>query len=66
MSSYSYTMNGEEVRCVNCGNMDLPPQNSEQMHHFMVYECTHCHFVSWFPDEFASESGKAKWKMLKA
>jgi len=59
MSSYFYKTNGEEVRCVNCGNMDFTQKDEKQMH-LTAYECNRCHFVSWFPGEYAPGSGKAK------
>lgn len=57
MSTYYYKTNGEEVKCVNCGNTDFSkgpaqPQNGSRQG-YVPYECDRCHFVAWFPADFA-------------
>ncbi len=51
MSDFKYKTNGEELTCVNCKNTEfkrLAPANG-----LVPYECQRCHFVSWFPEDFA-------------
>lgn len=55
MATYYYQTNGEEMKCVNCGNHDFvrrEPMNGGDGA-FVPYECARCHFVSWFPAEIA-------------
>lgn len=59
MSAYYYKTNGEEVRCVNCGNIDFTQKKGGGTS-FVAYECSRCHFVSWFPEEFAPGDKKAQ------
>lgn len=56
MATYYYRTNKEEVKCVNCGNTDFNRIDSAADDGKLVaYECTRCHFVSWFPKEFAPD-----------
>jgi len=59
MSVYYYKTNGEEVKCVNCKNTDFKRLSEGGKPGDLVpYECTRCHFVSWFPGEFAPAETK--------
>lgn len=54
MTAYYYRTNGEEVKCVNCGNTEfnrLSPMGENG--DLVPYECARCHFVAWFPAAFA-------------
>ena len=57
MSKFVYQTNGEELKCINCGNEDfkrLDPENG-----LTPFECQRCHFVSWFPDLIAPKETAA-------
>ena len=61
MAQYRYATNGEPVKCVNCGNLEFKRRPPEGKNSDMApYECGRCHFISWFPADFAPQEDSEK------